>query len=358
MSFLLTNGYIHSASDPYATAMIIDQGLVTWLGDDDTASRLVPQNDTVEVIDLHGALVAPAFFNALALQPQADETSGTIDQSGEYLRTVISSAALPQNLVAYRPLSESTKDSEQDSAQDAAPAGVSAGVTYNQQFGPEHVEAALRQAADHNQQILFLPASTAETQCLLEVVSRLQSDGVGVTHARHRVLLNQGLSAQQIQILADARMSVTVTPSHQDKDTFRTPVATLLAEGVPVAVGTSSSATLWSGIRALLEHPDPEQRISARAGFTAATRTPLRALPFQIGQQWSDSGRLVPGATANLAIWKTDQLSVQSPDGRVAAWSTDARSGTPLLPVLDQETSDPELVGTMVNGEFTRGATA
>ena len=43
------------------------------------------------------------------------------------------------------------------------------------------------------------------------------------------------------------------------------------------------------------------------------------------------------GAPATYAVWEPGPLVVQAPDGRVAAWSTDPRSGTPPLPDLSAE---------------------
>ncbi|WP_203933180.1 amidohydrolase [Virgisporangium ochraceum] len=55
---LLSNGRVYSPADPDATALLIDDGLITWLGTDDDA----PAAD--RTIDLDGALVTPAFVDA------------------------------------------------------------------------------------------------------------------------------------------------------------------------------------------------------------------------------------------------------------------------------------------------------
>ncbi len=62
------------------------------------------------------------------------------------------------------------------------------------------------------------------------------------------------------------------------------------------------------------------------------------------------AGRLAPSSPATFAVWEVEALSVQAPDGRVSAWSTDTRAGTPLLPVLDAETAEPRLLATVVGG--------
>ncbi|NKY41280.1 amidohydrolase family protein, partial [Cellulomonas septica] len=61
-STLYRNGVIHSPADPFAQALLVDDGVVAWLGDDDTADGLAARAD--EVVDLDGALVAPGFVDA------------------------------------------------------------------------------------------------------------------------------------------------------------------------------------------------------------------------------------------------------------------------------------------------------
>ena len=60
-------------------------------------------------------------------------------------------------------------------------------------------------------------------------------------------------------------------------------------------------------------------------------------------------GQLVPGAPASFAVWKADELMVQVADERVAAWSTDPRARTPLLPALDSDRL-PECLQTVHEG--------
>jgi len=68
-----------------------------------------------------------------------------------------------------------------------------------------------------------------------------------------------------------------------------------------------------------------------------------------------DAGVLAPGAAATYAIWESDaDLVVQTPDERVAAWSTDPRAGVPVLPDLSQGT--PTCVRTVVGGRVVHQA--
>jgi hypothetical protein len=58
----------------------------------------------------------------------------------------------------------------------------------------------------------------------------------------------------------------------------------------------------------------------------------------------------VPGAPADYAVWRTEELVVQAPDDRVARWSTDPRSGTPGLPDLSPGGDLPVCLRTVVDG--------
>jgi len=61
-STLYRHGVVHSAADPFAEAILVDDGAVAWLGSDDTADGFVDRAD--EVVDLDGALVTPGFVDA------------------------------------------------------------------------------------------------------------------------------------------------------------------------------------------------------------------------------------------------------------------------------------------------------
>ena len=111
-------------------------------------------------------------------------------------------------------------------------------------------------------------------------------------------------------------------------------LASLLSAGVMVALGSDAPVMPldpWSAVRAAVSHSNPAERISARAAFIGHTRAGWRAAGsgnFMLGQ-------LAPGAPASYAVWEVEELMVQTPEAKGAAWSTDPRAGTPLLPALD-----------------------
>src|SRR6266702_1698573 len=60
---LLRGGVIHSPEEPFATAMLVEDGEIAWLGSDSAAD--VAHADSVnEIVELRGALVTPAFVDA------------------------------------------------------------------------------------------------------------------------------------------------------------------------------------------------------------------------------------------------------------------------------------------------------
>ncbi|HEX2361169.1 MAG TPA: amidohydrolase [Jiangellaceae bacterium] len=126
------------------------------------------------------------------------------------------------------------------------------------------------------------------------------------------------------------------------------PFALMARAGVPLAFGSDSPVTPmggWETVRAAAYHRTHEHRLSARAAFVAATRGGWRAARVE------DAGVLAPGMVATYAIWDVPgELVVTAPDERVAAWSTDPRSGVPGLPDLAPDATVPTCVRTVVRG--------
>ena len=135
------------------------------------------------------------------------------------------------------------------------------------------------------------------------------------------------------------------------------PYAAMAAEGVTLAMGSDAPVTAldpWGSVRAAAFHRTPEHRISARAAFAAHTRGGRRAA----GDEGREPGVLEVGTPATYAVWQPVDLVVQAPDRRIAAWSTDPRSGTPGLPDLTPGTDLPVCWRTVRTGTviFDAGA--
>ncbi len=126
------------------------------------------------------------------------------------------------------------------------------------------------------------------------------------------------------------------------------PLASLARAGLTLAFGSDSPVTPfapWEAVRAAAFHHTPEHRMSVRGAFAAHTRGGRRAAGDDEG------GVLVPGAPASYAIWDVESdLVIQAPDERLAAWSTDPRSGVPGLPDVSPGRALPTCRRTVVRG--------
>ncbi|WP_329132300.1 amidohydrolase [Streptomyces sp. NBC_00670] len=195
---------------------------------------------------------------------------------------------------------------------------------------------------------------------------RAAAEKVGLARvraARHRVEHAEMLTPETVAAFAELGLTASVQPAFDalwggedgmyarrlgvERARTLNPFAALLRAGVPLALGSDSPVTPldpWGTVRAAAFHRTPEHRVSVRAAFTAHTRGGWRA----VGRD--DAGVLVPGAPADYAVWRTDELVVQAPDDRVARWSTDPRSGTPGLPDLAPGRDLPLCLRTVVGG--------
>ncbi len=181
--------------------------------------------------------------------------------------------------------------------------------------------------------------------------------------SRHRLEHLEGADRQTAALLADLGISASMQPAFDAlwggtaslyaqrlgavRGPLLNPVGEMAAAGVVLAFGSDSPVTQispWAGIRAAVFHQVAEQRISARAAFAASTRGAHRAALRD------EAGVLVPGAEATFAVWEPTELVVQAPDARVAAWSTDARSGTPGLPDVSPGVPLPRCRTTVLRG--------
>jgi predicted amidohydrolase YtcJ len=126
--------------------------------------------------------------------------------------------------------------------------------------------------------------------------------------------------------------------------------ASLNRAGVALAFGSDTPVTPfdpWAGVRAAARHHTEDERITVRAAFNAHTRGGWRAA------RRDEGGVIALGAPASVAVWDVPgDLVVQTPDARVAAWSTDPRAGVPHLPDLHPDIDLPTCAMTLVHGEI------
>jgi predicted amidohydrolase YtcJ len=184
-----------------------------------------------------------------------------------------------------------------------------------------------------------------------------------VRAARHRIEHLTMVSTEHVGVLADAGVVASVQPlfdAHwgapggayaqrlgEQRAAGLHDFAGLVRAGVSVALGSDSPVTAiepWEWVRAAMWHHSPGSRMSGRAAFAAATRGGWRAA------RRDELGVLAPGAPATYAVWAAEELVVQAPDPRVSNWSTDPRSGTPGLPVLEPGVPAPACLATVHEG--------
>jgi predicted amidohydrolase YtcJ len=181
--------------------------------------------------------------------------------------------------------------------------------------------------------------------------------------ARHRIEHVEMVDSEGIAALAHYGVVASVQPGFDalwggDADMYAdrlgadraltlNPFASLVAAGVPLAFGSDAPVTPfdpWATIRAAAYHHVAAQRLTVRGAFTGHTRGGWRAA------HRDDAGVLVPDAPATYAVWRAGDLVVQTPDERIAAWSTDPRAGVPGLPDLSPEAPLPVCLQTVVGG--------
>lgn len=171
--------------------------------------------------------------------------------------------------------------------------------------------------------------------------------------ARHRLEHLEMPSDSQLALLADLGVVASVQPAFDaawggprgmyaqrlgaQRAATLNPFSSMVSRGVVIALGSDAPVTPldpWGSVRAAAWHTQAPHSISARAAFAAHTRGGRRAAR----DESREPGVLAVGAPATYAVWEPGPLAVQAPDGRVAAWSTDPRSGTPPLPDLTEGT--------------------
>ncbi|MFD7204460.1 amidohydrolase [Streptomyces sp. NPDC059893] len=244
-------------------------------------------------------------------------------------------------------------------------ADVAAGHTGTSYLDAHAVAAHVVACTEAGLQAGFHAIGDAAVTAVVDGV-RAAAEKVGlgrVRAARHRVEHAEMLSPETIASFAEFGLTASVQPAFDalwggedgmyadrlgvERARALNPFAALLRAGVPLAFGSDSPVTPldpWGTVRAAAFHRTPEHRVSVRAAFTAHTRGGWRA----VGRD--DAGILVPGAPADYAVWRTEELVVQAPDDRVARWSTDPRSGTPGLPDLTPGAQLPLCLRTVVGG--------
>lgn len=77
---LYRNGSVYSAADPLATAMVVDGDTVAWVGSEQAATSIA--DSSMDIIDLHGALVAPGFVDSHVHLTETGMALGSLQLGG------------------------------------------------------------------------------------------------------------------------------------------------------------------------------------------------------------------------------------------------------------------------------------
>ncbi|WP_300344322.1 hypothetical protein [Nesterenkonia sp.] len=378
---LLHNGTIHSTAEPYAEAMLVRDGQVAWLGSEETADQLSLQEGTLRQ-DLDRALVTPAFVGMVGLDAQQaaaatvaevlDVAAGRLGCGAVRLRITIgvedlSGEGAQQVQSLLHPALRAAADHPVDVWPVIALRGVAADggapsispvntaldlldglddlgrpvalcLTFSEVLA--NLLGARSWCAEAGRQLLIDCADQdpgAVVDAMATTQKHLRELKQTPSPATPTVLVGFDSAEQQHweQLLSTGAHVLLTSPGH---------LAAALRVGVPTAAAPAEGENPWALVSAHVHHP--EDPVSVRAGFNAQTRSAYRSLPGAA----ADAGQLNPGATATFALWEADQLAVQTPNSTVAAWSTDTRARTPLLPYLDGVTN-PLLKSTVIAGE-------
>jgi predicted amidohydrolase YtcJ len=187
--------------------------------------------------------------------------------------------------------------------------------------------------------------------------------GPAVVRGRHRLEHLEMVTAEQLRALGELGVTASVQPAFDalwggpgglyerrlgERAGSMNPFASMNRAGMPLAFGSDVPVTPfdpWGAVRAAAFHHRQDERTTVRAAFNAHTRGGWRAA------RRDEGGVIALGAPASLAVWDVDgELGVQTPDERIAAWSTDPRAGVPQLPDLHPDATLPRCAATLVRG--------
>ena len=304
-------GDVYSSVDPFATALGSKDGKVSFIGSDEAALAAEP-----DAINLDGDFLTPGFVHAGLVLGGGDPDGNRLVESGYTHAHILGSAEDVEDFQARAPKGlrivaypEIGSDDAGSADQVEGRASIAAGDFLGLDEMPE---TALYIQVESNQR-------------LGEVLDRVRGQAALAQRNGYRLLLDFSVEEEFVTPLGYSGIAITLDPAQPQ------PLAQLLSAGAQVS-WTDSQDSPWATVRSAVVG---ENGIGARAAFNAATRFAHRAAGNP------DGGVLAPGADADFVRWQVERLVVQVADARVAAWSTDPRSGTPGLPELSSDVALP-----------------
>lgn len=342
---VLVDGSIYSAADPYATAMVIEEGMIQWVGQDAGAQSIL--DESMKVCQLEGNLVTPAFITGgfyCKSEEDIESLVSCLRNNGYAGAVVFCSANLVEKI--YTSMSRHSLQPfiyvEVDHPRDVVAVSSQAWGVWSTSVGL--LEEIFQESLKHKLKIVLKPVTSLNLKQSLKQISLLNP----LERLKLAPRIDAIVDPDSEDLQQFVKLGISLGISHSN---FRpTPLMrTAIATGINVVLGNTADAQQypqswgWALAQQYVEASSSETQVSARAVFGAMTRGVYRAL----GESAPRKGQLVPGAPSQYAQWEVEELMVQTPDSRVAAWSTDPRARIPLLPALDTSRL-PHLVRTVL----------
>ena len=372
---LFTDGSVYTPIDPYATALLTENGMTVWAGSDAGAASIA--DERMEQIALEGKLITPTFSRAYA--PVTDEDLGeyfalssavgyythVLGASAQQLPAVhegIEGSAQPVDvrILLHLDSIEALNADSITAALDAAHAVISApGARLHVETGytarlvgvhltasqiasiaPESFAALVSVLADASL-VLSLDATSFEPALALADRARQAERFLTIRLEMIQDSQQTPVIDEQLQHAADQRyhLGISAGDTQQHSEANASLMRRANSIGVSVALGSDAQLQAISGWEVAYRFATAPEGVSARSAFAALTRGTYRS----IAEENPFTGTLTVDTPATIALWNITELMVQAPDSRVASWSTDPRARIPLLPVLASDVPLPSL---------------
>lgn len=328
------NGSVYSPAAPFATSMLTNAASVEWVGADAGAASIA--DNTMQKHDLDGLLITPGFV------------AGGVKATSEAELTALTQKLLPRGYVAATVFMPAADVASCTGIVETFPLSVYAQVNTTPQVDlvsdsahgiavdplGESAAELVAHAVNISTLKVSLPAPTsAAIDAALELIETINAqDPLKRLKAGFRLDGITTIDKEQLERAEKLNINLGFTA---DIGATHASLAESISRGISTFIGSNPHQSCerwgWELISDAIHRTQTEHNISARAAFNALTRGAWRALGYAEPTQ----GQLVPGGNADFAMWEAPSLMVQTADDRVAAWSTDPRARTPLLPELD-----------------------
>lgn len=339
------DGSVYSPADPFATALVMDRGLIEWVGQDAGARSIL--DPTMGSTELAGQLVTPSFaLGAVAVAHKDAPALLSRLQGRGYSVANLFLTDLTEGPTEYEgvePRFYVAAGRVELSAAKSVLGGSLAGVYVTDPA--QLTDTLLGELGSGRLNLSIIPADQQAAEAALQRLKELEP----LTRVRISPRLDglKGLNESNLTTAINLQVSLGFSSDYTGSGQA---YGQALAAGASVMLGSdplSAEPTHlgWELINAAVNTPE-QLAVSARGAFQSMTRAVYRAG----GAANPLAGQLVPGAPAHLAIWSITELMVQTPDSRISAWSTDPRARTPLLPVLSGDVPRPQLTALYRSG--------